>query len=363
MAECKTPSVNVVKIVNGSILTFECIAKLSNDRPNTMETLQFIDELQTGLTFYPNITDPDLTVSYSTNCGAYIPLDPDATPPGYTFTATATDPATLTVNIPEGNIPDSTTSQYTFVKIQFKVQVTDVAALDCNLTNTGTFNMLDATPAVIGSAEVNLCRSIVEEYDFMVAGYSLNVCGDSCSSCLEAVTPCGQSFDSCNGSSDNEFSEDFTAAFLFTAMNGDYGDPTDPDSQANYVITIRPTEGFEFPTTPADLDGIKVSIASGCLCHGSEIETATATVEGGNLVITIPHNGTTATGCDMGGKTILVTIPYQIDDCAESPSTIEGSIQLIAPGSTTPTPSLDNFCLCVNSECSQLMGVRKTILC
>lgn len=362
MAECKTPATNVIKIIDGSILTFECVAKLSNDRPATMAFLQFKDPLTTGLTFYPAEDDfTQVTVSYSTNCGTYIPFaDGDYIP---TIDAATQDtPVTFGVDIPVENIPKSTTSEYTFVKIKFKVQITDVTALNCNLTNTGTFSMLDNNQAVLGSAEINLCKSVVEEYDFMVAGYSLNVCGDSCGSCLETVTsPCVQSFNSCNNS---EFREDFTAAFLFTAMNGDYGDSDDPTSQANYVITIKSTDGLEFPTREADLEKIKVSIANGCLCHGSEVNGVTTTAEAGTLKITIPHSGTTATGCDMGGKTILVTIPYQIDDCAKSPSTIEGSIQLVTPDTNTPVPaSLDNFCLCVNSECSQLMGVRKTLLC
>lgn len=233
----------------------------------------------------------------------------------------------------------------------------------------------DTSPTtIIGEpAYVKLCDSTLEKYDFTVAGYSLNVCGDSCSSCLECLSSCTSP---CVGSTTctDKFNEDFTAAFLFNAINGDYGvynaaaTPTF-ENTGEYVITIPSVNGVNFPTADCDLEKVKVSLASGCLCHGTDIDDVEVTTSrnGGSLVITIPHTGTDDfETCDMGGKFILVTIPYEIDDCTESPVSITGSIEFrdtTDPATDPALASLDNFCLCVNTECSGLSGVSKTILC
>ena len=363
----------VIKALNNSILTFECIAKLSNDRPNDLESIRFEDTLEDGLEIFPSTDYTNfLEISYSTNCGgSYTELsltNPDIT--------TSYADNTLAVNVPTDSIPTSLNYDYTFIKIKFPVRITNIDLFECEIINIGEFSMhsiiepLNQDDSRIGSiAEVELCQAIITEYDITVAGYSLNASSASCSSCLQTISPCTSP---CIGSTSctEKFTEDFTAAFLFNAINGDYGYFDDPNfvDTGEYIITIPSTNGVKFPTTNCDLEKVKISIASGCLCHGTTIDDINVTCSNGSLVITIPHTGTdNFDTCDMGGKFILVTIPYEIDDCTESPVSITGSIEF--KGTTTAgTPSttlasLDNFCLCVNTGDSQLMGVRKTILC
>lgn len=397
MAECKTPVLPTLKVVEDSILTFECIARLSKDVSSNADIthLQFKDEFLDGLK-YIGFTLRVFKSTSCTDCKSYELIAANSY-----YAADTADP--LLIQIPKDAIFDADAPKDTFIKIRFKVSVDDLSALNCKFTNIGEFSTINRNPgsdaptspvSIIGSPKnVSLCKSIIEKYDFTVAGYSLNVCDDSCDSCLEAV-PCGQCFSPCDtslGIFDENFKQDFTAAFLFPAMNGDYGDIDGLsgtqtgalESTAEYVLTIKPTPGLDFPTCQTDFDKVKVSIASGCLCHGTEIDGIDVTTDGdGNLVIKIPHIGTfddtnynddagtpdNAT-CVMGGKAILVTIPYEIDECTKSPLAIRGSAQLIDTKgdddeeNDETLASIDNFCLCVNTKCSGLTGISKRIFC
>ncbi|MDO4535816.1 MAG: hypothetical protein Q4B63_08420 [Clostridium perfringens] len=359
---CKK-NTTTLKVVNGSILTFECIANISNDITNSF-ILQFTDYLSEGAKY---IEDFGVIVSYSTDCGGtYNRLE--------NFDGPSFDSNELSI-IFDQPIPKSIDYDYTLLKINFKALVTNIDTPNCILVNKSTFSSFSWLPLDPSDFEKSITSYyLIKKYDFMLAGYSLNICTNSCNSSLKSISPCSQCLNSYSLSEELRFKKDFNATFLFNAISGDYGIYSDNGSftdTAEYVITINPTTNVTFPTTEEDFKKIKISIANSCLCHGTEIENIFVEMDDDSLVITIPHIGTaniitddnTNLNCSIGGKTILITIPCSINECITSPFFIEGSIQLINTVNGDVLASLDSFCLCVNSRCSTLMAVGKNILC
>lgn len=335
----------ILRVIDGSILTFECVITVSSIIDNSI-IFELEDSLPRGLSY---INDSEV-ISYSTDCGAtYISYNDLI----YCCCFDTTDnklQIILASPRPSLNpLPESGYNKYIFVKINFKVIVNSLSTLGSILINTGeiygNFWYQDAIGVYdLPPKGIILCDYLIEKYSFIVIGYSLNVCD----SCLK------------NLNYSKEFEKDFTAIFSFNALSGDYGtfdinNKFTPTSK--YVLTIRPTKGIRFPINLTDLENIEVSIDKISLYFNAQIDD-------NNLIITIPHVNTITTSNDnFGCKLITVTIPYEIYHCVPSPYIIKGSIELIDTDNNKILSSLHSFCLCVNTQCSDLIEIRENLLC
>lgn len=353
-----------LRIVNNSILTFECAVRVSSIITNSL-IFELEDSLPKGLSYI----EKSEAISYSTDCGStYTPCDDLICCCCFDDTDNKLQVILAPPKPLVNPIPQSEDYKYIFMKISFKVIVTDVSALSTPLVNKGEvygdFWYKDSQGVYdIPPQSIILCDYLIEKYSFMVAGYSINVCNNFCSLPLKAFNNCPSS------NNHQKFKEDFTAKFLFNALSGDYGifdTNNNFTSTCEYTLTIKPTKGIHFPTEPTEFEKIKVSIDNQDIAFNPDIED-------NNLLITFLHIGTTNTNpndntaitCNMVSKPVLVSIPYSIDccSCITSPYIIEGSIDLIDTVSGKILVSLDNFCLCVNTQCSDLIGIGKNVLC
>ena len=365
MADICEKNRTILKVVDGSILTFEYMAKLSSKLAYSTR-LMFKNNLPEGLSYLEEFQP---IVYYSTDYEAtyrkFENFSYEFVPNSNYLNVTLTPP-----------IPSSVNCEYTFIKVRFKAFINDLDTLNYTLNNEGEFigeyegteNISSCIQGDSDSADnIDLCGYCIKKYAFMVTGYSLNVCNNSCT----------ESFN-CNSFLENhkEFKEDFIARFLFDTIRGEYGMYITTGegtktyiNTAVYVMTIKPTKGLNFPTTKEDLKKIKVYLVMDCLNNGIEIDydDLTIDIDSGNLIIRIPHNvinddDNTISPC-MVSKNILVTIPYSINNCFTSPATIKGSIELIDITDNSVLAYLDRFCLYVNTKCSDIIGVGKFILC
>lgn len=351
----------ILRVVNGSILTFQCVVRVSSIIANSI-IFEFEDSLPEGLSY---IEDSE-AICYSTDCGStYTPCDDLIFCCCFDDTDNKLQIILGSPRSPLDPILQSEDYKYIFMKISFKVLVSDISAISSTLINKGEIYgnfWYEDSPGVYDLPPqcITLCDYLIEEYSFMVAGYSINICNNLCCSPIKNLNH------SSSLTNYKKFKKDFTAKFLFNALSGDYGDYSSKHfkNTAKYVLNIKPTTGIKFPTEALDLEKINVSTGNQDLTFYTDIEED-------DLIITIPHIGSidtdpncdTAITCNMSGKPILVTIPYSIDCCITSPCIIEGSIELIDTDSGEILVSLDSFCLCVNTHCSNLIGIGKNVLC
>lgn len=350
---CKQ-NVSTLKVVDGSIVTFECIAKVPNDIAHTL-ILEFEYSLPSGLSYIEK--EDFVTTSYSVDSGiTYNNITPDVC-------SFYNNTLYLILDEP---LPISTYYEHILIKVNFKVLVKDRSALSSTL-GKGIFYGYYYHPMVISDISdqsINFDEYTIEKYNFMVTGYSLNIHDNFCCSNLKSSTSYP-----INCYDYDKLKKIFFASFSFNALNSNYsydGENDPSKDTAQYTITIKPTAGLKFPTSKEDLEKIKVSIASDFLCHGTLIKTINAYIDNKNLVIEILHIDTivnTDKDCTANNN-ILVSIPYEIGNCTLSPFFIQGSIRLDDIHLGKNLAFLDKFCLYINIESSELTGInQQNLLC
>lgn len=321
----------VSELVDGSIVTFQCIEEIPNDIVSTL-LLKFEYSLSEGLGYIEKINS--VTVSYSTDSGnTYNDLN-------YDVCSFYMNTLYLILDKP---ISKSVDYDYILLKIDFKVLVKNINSLSSTL-GKGSFLGYYYHPMLINDIEdenVAFDDFPVEKYNFMVAGHSLNIDYNS-----------------------KQSQKTFFASFSFNALASNYGNDKLIDT-AEYIITIKPTNGIKFPTTEEELKKIKASIASSCSCHGPLIEDIYPSIKDGDLIIKIPHKAIYEidNNCLINNNDILVSIPYEIYDCTLSPFFIQGSISLMDTSQGKNLASLDNFCLYVNVNNSNIIATGENVLC
>ncbi|MDO4535817.1 MAG: hypothetical protein Q4B63_08425 [Clostridium perfringens] len=367
-------SCSKIQVLKNSILTFQSTVKVSTTSLTTDKVcLRFTDILQDGLIFVNShltsiVNVGSVEVWYST--------DYEATPykqleilKNYDrnliinyFINLSTDNELIVYILPSGiEIMKQADSlcRSIFIKITFKAQVNNLTTLGKTLDNKGVFTLVEmpniTSPPIIPiskNAKVQLSMPYIDHYSPMVLGYSISV-----------YRPAST----------------FNAKLCFNALNGAYGDDTNPGVLVDtcYILTIKPTAGLTFPTPSKK--GVatipKIHIYADCfLPNGTNELTAlniTYKVVQGNLQITIPYTDSVNTNqyISLSGKFISVNIPYNINDYnlyTNKNTYIEGSIKFINnsnPKDPVTLASLNHFRLCVNFEYPELMGVSEIIFC
>ncbi len=335
--ECDT-----LEVLEGSILTFEAVAKLSKHIIG-LNRFAFNDYLQTGLEI-PN---------HLQTVKAYFSADN-----GITYTL-FNNPTLLYYLSPFGyylgvTIASTDIVSYPIlIKITFPVKIYDLNKfLTANitsknpkptLTNTGTFYAQYKNTDIIGKAvDVILDAIPIEEYSLKVSGYSINICPTT---------------------------NNFNAKLCFNCINSKYTG-TSINNSVNYILTLKSTNGIYFDSTITK-DDIRIS-TSCCGKNNQEIfdfsiDTTKLTTDG--LIIIIPYkteadSTTNPPIINMCGKSILISIPYNIDatsSCNLKSIPIEGSIEFT--DGTNTLAKLNNFIFYVNVDCGNLIGIGKSVLC
>lgn len=224
----------VSELVDGSIVTFQCIEEIPNDIASTL-LLKFEYSLSEGLGYIEKVNS--VTASYSTDSGN-------------TYKDLICDVCSFYMNtlylILDKPISKSVDYDYILLKIDFKVLVKNINSLSSTL-GKGSFLGYYYHPMLINDIEdenVAFDEFPVEKYNFMVAGHSLNI----------YYNP-------------KQSQKTFFASFSFNTLASNYGYYNEEGKfidKAEYIITIKPTNGIKFPTTEEELKKIKVSIASKC---------------------------------------------------------------------------------------------------
>ena len=326
---------NTVRVLKGSILTFESEVQICN--PTTqLNSLQFEDTLQSGLKVVNNGDATKANVDVSV--GTFIILSIEGT----ITTDTNTNVDTLTVDIPKTDLDN--TYPIT-VKVKFQATVDDLDKLLENaakLTNTGIFTALDDANQAIGKpATVTLADTNVEEYSPEISGYSITVCP-------------------------SENDGKFEAKLCLNTICGDYTD-------GKYVLDITAPDGISFYEDATSTPPAAVESYTGCCCKSTKIEMATPPVisaDNKTVTITITHDEVDVAlendTDDSCNNNISVYIPCKFDNtasaCTNEPLIINGSMKFTDNTDNT-LAELKNFGLYVNVDCGNLVGVSKTILC